>query len=144
MNSKIESLNCYNAFIIKPIDLKLHRMILDESLHKCILSDFSISVHVTQKCGQITFVHAKYQIYRYPVVWPRNRTENIDMIIFIMWTGWWRLIIWRRNYHELAPQRSWQRTGYRSWLAARIRWVSGFWHPFSCHLSEMILKNLIK
>ena len=36
----MESLNFCSAFIINPMDLKLHRMILDGSLHECNPSGF--------------------------------------------------------------------------------------------------------
>ena len=40
MWSEVKTLYCRCAFIIKPIDLKLHRMIQDVRLHDCSISDF--------------------------------------------------------------------------------------------------------
>ena len=36
-------LNCSDVLIIKPIDLKLHTVILDKSLYECSVSEFYVT-----------------------------------------------------------------------------------------------------
>ena len=49
---KVRIFNLYSGCIVKPMDLKLHSVILDGQPHDCCNSDFSISVHVFQKWGK--------------------------------------------------------------------------------------------
>ena len=53
VGSNLQIHNCYRAFVIKRVDLKLHKLTQDGSLYECSVLSFSNAGHVTRKWDQI-------------------------------------------------------------------------------------------